>query len=96
MIRGNPMGRRTRQPLSSQIKEMVRNFIEVGKQGKKLTKLDSSVTHHLPVAARRRFESSGAADLHLGATEHVGEDYKVRIEPALKPGNFGTTSIDCS
>lgn len=40
--------------------------------------VDSALSYHLPAAARCRFESSGIADFHSGASKHAGENHKVR------------------
>lgn len=39
----------------------------------------SALTHYLTATAWCGLESRGAADVHLGAQEHVGEDHKVRV-----------------
>lgn len=49
-------------------------------RARRLIGLGSALTYHLAATARRRPEPGRAADLHLGAAEHVGEDYQVRIE----------------
>ena len=43
-----------------------------------LTRWDSPLTHHLAAATGSRPEPRGAADVHFGASEYVGENHKVR------------------
>jgi hypothetical protein len=47
-------------------------------RGTWLTIAGSALAHHLAAAAGRGPEPGGAADLHLGAEEHAGEDHQVR------------------